>query len=78
MRVDDALFAEMNAKRWPWTDVDVAPDNRSYYSVGNLTDAQVQELPSGAYVLGRSLLSLTRPWALIYDGGGPPGRYCVV
>jgi hypothetical protein len=48
----DAVTIEMNdRKEFPWLDLDVTPDNRSYYAIGELTDAHVQEILTGAHVL---------------------------
>ena len=48
----DAVTAEMHEnKDVKWLDLDVTPDNRSYFAVGELTDAQVQEILTGAHVL---------------------------
>jgi hypothetical protein len=53
INVRDAFFVELGSKKLPWSDVDVTPDNKLYYGVGELTDQQTQEILSGAYVIGR-------------------------
>ena len=48
----DAVMVEMNDKKdFPWLDLDVTPDNASYFAVGALTDEHVRDILSGAHVL---------------------------
>ena len=52
MQLRNAVRIEMNDRKdFPWLDLDVTPDNRSYYAIGELTDVQVQEILTGAHVL---------------------------
>ncbi|MBA3504125.1 MAG: hypothetical protein M4D80_36480 [Myxococcota bacterium] len=52
MQLRNAVMIEMNDKKdFPWLDLDVTPDNRSYFAIGDLTDAQVKEILVGAHVL---------------------------
>lgn len=52
IQLRDAVMKEMNDKVLPWLDLDVTPDNRSYYVVGELTEAQLRDILSGAHVIG--------------------------
>ena len=47
----DAVTAEMNERKFPWVELEATPDKRAYYAIGELTDAQVQEILTGAHVL---------------------------
>jgi hypothetical protein len=47
----EAVMAEMNARTFPWLELEATPDNRAYYAIAELTDAQVQAILTGAHVL---------------------------
>lgn len=53
LQLRDAVTKEMNDKVLPWLELDVTPDKRSYYVVGELTEAQVRDILGGAHVIGK-------------------------